>query len=77
MKKPTSRIPPLIPQSVAKEAAERHGIKTAPPDHPIYSEGPTIVLASQLRGLLKPEEPEGEPADPAMVKGKGEEGSEQ
>lgn len=77
MKKPTSRIPPLIPQSVADEEARKRGIKIAPPDHPIYSEGPTIVLVSQMQGLPKPEEPEGEPADPAMVEGKGEEGSEQ
>lgn len=76
MRKPISNPKPL-PRELVERVAEKHGIKRLAPDHPIYSEGPTIVLALQLRGLLKPEEPEGEPADPAMVKGKGEEGSEQ
>ena len=35
----------------AQEAIlERLGIKLVPPDHPIYSEGPSITLSSRTRG---------------------------
>ena len=37
-----------------EEILERRGIKRLPPDHPIYSEGPSITLSSRTRGQSQP-----------------------
>ena len=35
-----------IPREIVEKIAAEHGLEIAPPDHPIYAEGPTVVLVS-------------------------------
>jgi hypothetical protein len=38
-----------IPWEVVEALVAKHGLKMAPPDHPVYSEGPSITFSSRTQ----------------------------
>lgn len=46
-----------------QELAARHGLTMAPPDHPVFSEGPSIVFSFRMRERPAAKESKPPPTD--------------
>lgn len=43
-----------ISRELVEEMAKKHGFRMSPPDHPVYSEGPSIIFLSRQQQQSKP-----------------------